>query len=257
MSLKLTSWNVNGIRAVSKKDGFKEWFSNNDADIINLQETRAHKEQFPKNLVDVDGFHSYFTAAEKKGYSSVATYSKIEPTEVYHGLGYPEIDSEGRIVRLDFEEFSLFNIYFPNSGSKAKRLDFKIEFCNNLLNNLIELKDEGRNIVVTGDFNIAHKEIDLARPDANHESAGFLPEERQWFSELLDAGFVDTFRIFNQDGENYTWWSYRTRARERNVGWRLDYFVVNKEFEKKVISAGIESDVMGSDHCPVTLELDL
>lgn len=257
MSIKLTSWNVNGIRAINKKEVFHDWFNNNDSDIINLQEIRAQIADIPKEVYDVDGFNSYFRGAVKKGYSGLATYSKIQPINVVEKIGNPAIDDEGRFLRVDFEDFTLINTYFPNSGSKASRLDYKLEFCNTLADYVCNLRDDGFNIIICGDVNIAHKEIDIRYPDRNHETSGFLPEERQWLSDFLDLGFVDTFRIFNQEPDNYTWWSYRYNARAKGIGWRLDYFFVNKEFKNKVLSAEIESEVMGSDHCPITLELDL
>lgn len=256
MSVKLVSWNVNGIRAASKKDEFWDWFDNTDADIINFQEVRATKDQIPKKLAELDGFHKSFNEAEKKGYSGVGTLSKIEPDEVTLGLGVEEFDSEGRVLKIEYPDFVLFNIYFPNSGYEAKRLDFKIGFCDELLKQLISLKNEGKNIVITGDYNIAHHPIDVYNPKNCEGKSGYLPEERAWLDELEKAGFVDTFRMFDEGENNFTWWSYRFKARERNSGWRLDYFYVNEEMKDKVLAAKILSEVYGSDHCPVTLELD-
>jgi exodeoxyribonuclease-3 len=256
MSVKLVSWNVNGIRAVSKKDEFWDWFDNTDADIINFQEVRATKKDIPKKLSDVENFESYFNEAEKKGYSGVATYSKLEASDVVRGLGIEELDSEGRVLKIEYEDFILYNIYFPNSGMNAKRLDFKVDFCNALLDELKELKSQGKNLVITGDYNIAHHPIDVYNPKNCEGKSGYLPEERAWLDELEEAGFVDTFRLFDEGENNFTWWSYRTRARERNAGWRLDYFYVNEEITDKVKSAEILDDIYGSDHCPVTLELD-
>lgn len=256
MSVKLVSWNVNGIRAVSKKDEFWDWFENTDADIINFQEVRATEDKIPKKLAKVDGYHKCFNEAEKKGYSGVGTYSKIEPVEVIKGLGIEELDSEGRVLRIEYPDFILYNIYFPNSGMGAKRLDFKVEFCNSLLEQLVELKNQGKNVIITGDYNIAHNPIDVYNPKNCEGKSGYLPEERAWLDELEKAGFVDTFRMFDEGENNFTWWSYRTRARERNAGWRLDYFYVNEEMKDKVMSAEILDDIYGSDHCPVTLEID-
>ncbi len=255
MSIKLVSWNVNGIRAVSKKDEFWDWFDNTDADIINFQEVRATQDKIPKKLADVDGYEQYFNEAEKKGYSGVGTYSKIEPVEVTKGLGVEDLDSEGRVLKIEYPNFILYNIYFPNSGMNAKRLDFKVDFCNALLEQLVELKNAGKNIVITGDYNIAHNPIDVYNPKNCEGKSGYLPEERAWLDELEKAGFVDTFRIFDEGENNFTWWSYRTRARERNAGWRLDYFYVNEEIKDNVKSAKILNEIYGSDHCPVTLEL--
>ena len=256
MSIKLVSWNVNGIRAVSKKEEFWDWFDNTDADIINFQEVRATQDKIPEKLADVEGFHQSFNEAEKKGYSGVGTYSKIEPLEVVNGLGVEELDSEGRVLRIKYPDFYLYNIYFPNSGMNAKRLDFKVDFCNALLEQLVELKNNGENVVITGDYNIAHHPIDVYNPKNCEGKSGYLPEERAWLDELEKAGFVDTFRMFDEGENNFTWWSYRTKARDRNAGWRLDYFYVNEEIRDNVKSAEILSDIYGSDHCPVTLELE-
>lgn len=256
MSIKLISWNVNGIRAVSKKEEFWDWFDNTDADIINFQEVRATQDKIPEKLADVEGFHQSFNEAEKKGYSGVGTYSKIEPLEVVKGLGVEELDSEGRVLRIKYPDFYLYNIYFPNSGMNAKRLDFKVDFCNALLEQLVELKNNGENVVITGDYNIAHHPIDVYNPKNCEGKSGYLPEERAWLDELEKAGFVDTFRMFDEGENNFTWWSYRTKARDRNAGWRLDYFYVNEEIRDNVKSAEILSDIYGSDHCPVTLELE-
>ena len=256
MSIKLVSWNVNGIRAVSKKDEFWDWFDSTDADIINFQEVRATQEQIPKKLADVDGFHQHFNEAERKGYSGVGTYSKIEPLNVTKGLGIEEFDSEGRVLKIEYPDFILFNIYFPNSGNEGKRLDFKVGFCDELLKQLVDLKNEGKNVVITGDYNIAHHPIDVYNPRNCEGKSGYLPEERAWLDQLEEAGFVDTFRMFDEGEGNFTWWSYRFKARERNSGWRLDYFYVNEEMKDNVKSAEILSDIYGSDHCPVTLKLE-
>ena len=256
MSTKLVSWNVNGIRAVTKKEEFWDWFENTDADIINFQEVRAERKQIPKKLLSEETFSHHFNEAEKKGYSGVGTFSKIEACEIKKGLGIEELDKEGRVLQLEYPDFTLFNIYFPNSGMEAKRLDYKIEFCDALLDILVELKNNGKNVVITGDYNIAHHPIDVYNPANCEGKSGYLPEERDWLDRLEEAGFVDTFRLFDEGENNFTWWSYRTRARERNAGWRLDYFYVNEEMKDKVKSATILDQVFGSDHCPVTLELD-
>lgn len=255
MSIKLASWNVNGIRAVCKKDEFWDWFNSTDADIVNFQEVRATEDQIPKKLKDTD-FQTHFNEAEKKGYSGVGTFSKIEPVEVVRGLGIEELDSEGRVLKIEYPDFILYNIYFPNSGMEAKRLDYKLAFCNALLEQLTDLKNQGKNVVITGDYNIAHNPIDVYNPKNCEGKSGYLIEERDWLDKLEEVGFVDTFRMFDEGEGNFTWWSYRFKARERNSGWRLDYFFVNEEMKDKVISAEILSDIYGSDHCPVTLELD-
>lgn len=256
MTIKLVSWNVNGIRAVSKKEEFWNWFDNTDANIINFQEVRAEKEKIPKKLLDIPKYHNYFNEAEKKGYSGVGTYSTTKPISVKKGLEIERLDKEGRVLQIEYPEFTLFNIYFPNSGMQAKRLDYKIDFCEELLNIMIKLKDSGKNIVLTGDYNIAHNPIDVYSPENCEGKSGYLIEERQWLDKVEEAGFIDTFRLFNKNEDNYTWWSYRTRARQRNAGWRLDYFYVNEEIKDNIKSAEILNDVYGSDHCPVTLELE-
>lgn len=254
--LRIISWNVNGLRAIQKK-GFLKWFKEENPDILCLQETKVPYEQLPKTLKRIDGYYPYFCEANKKGYSGVAIYSKIKPQKVEYGFGIPEFDSEGRVLIADYNDFVLLNIYFPNGKMSAERLDYKLRFYDALLDHANMLKEEGRNVVICGDLNTAHKEIDLARPKANEKTSGFLPVERAWIDKFLENGYLDTFRMFNQESGQYTWWSYRTKARERNVGWRLDYFFINEEFKDKIKSAGILKEVMGSDHCPVDLKLEL
>ncbi|MBZ2165230.1 exodeoxyribonuclease III [Methanobacterium spitsbergense] len=254
--IRIRSWNVNGIRAVHKK-GFLEWFINEKPDILCLQETKATRKQFPKDLRVIDNYHLYNSEAEKKGYSGTATYSSIKPEKVQYGFGINRFDLEGRTIITDYGDFILFNIYFPNGKMSHERLQYKMEFYDVFLGYVDELKDEGRNIVVCGDVNTAHKEIDLAHPKENSKISGFLPEERAWMDKFFSHGYVDTFREFNKKPEQYTWWSYRTRARDRNVGWRLDYFFVNKEFMDNVESSYILYDVMGSDHCPIGLDITI
>ncbi|WP_414469218.1 exodeoxyribonuclease III [Methanobacterium sp. ACI-7] len=254
--LRIISWNVNGLRAIQKK-GFLKWFKGENPDILCLQETKVPYEQLPKTLKRIDGYYPYFCEANKKGYSGVAIYSKIKPHKVEYGFGIPEFDSEGRVLIADYNDFVLLNIYFPNGKMSAERLDYKLRFYDALLDHANMLKEEGKNVVICGDLNTAHKAIDLARPKANEKTSGFLPVERAWINKFLENGYLDTFRMFNQDSGQYTWWSYRTKARERNVGWRLDYFFINEEFKDKIKSAGILNEVMGSDHCPVDLKLEL
>lgn len=250
----MVSWNVNGLRAIQKK-GFLNWFLDNNPDILCLQETKVSYVDLPRALKRVDGYHSYFCEAEKKGYSGVAVYSKIKPKKVDYGFGIKKFDSEGRILIADYGKFVLLNIYFPNGKKSEERLKYKLEFYDALLDHANALRAEGNNVIICGDLNTAHKEVDIARPKANEKTSGFLPVERAWIDKFLDNGYLDTFRMFNKEPGQYTWWSYRTKARERNVGWRLDYFFVNKEFKDEIKSAGILSEVMGSDHCPVELEL--
>ena len=253
MSISIVSWNVNGIRAAQKK-GLLDYMMSESADIVCLQETKAKPDQLTDELTAPDGYSSFFSSAEKAGYSGVAVYSRQKPLEV-NRLDAPEFDAEGRALVLEYPEFVLINGYFPNSQSEGARLDYKLGFCDKVLEMCNSLVASGKNVVVCGDYNIAHKPIDLARPKQNEGNPGYLPEERAWMSKFLDAGYTDTFRMFNTEGENYTWWSYRTRGRERNVGWRLDYFCVNTGFSDKVRKSEIRSEVMGSDHCPVFLEI--
>jgi exodeoxyribonuclease-3 len=250
-ALKFVSWNVNGIRALEKK-GFISTLPEFDADIICLQETKAQPEQLSEELKNIPGYTSYWHSAERKGYSGVAFYSRIEPIAVHYGLGDPEFDCEGRVLTLEFDSFFLINIYFPNSGDQLKRLDYKLRFNQRLTVFAKEL--EARKVVILcGDFNVAHKEIDLKNPKTNIKNAGFTPEERAWMDTFVEAGYVDTFRIFNQEPDQYTWWSYRFSARSKNIGWRIDYFCVDQVAKTKVKSAAILKDVLGSDHCPVEL----
>lgn len=253
MIQSLVSWNVNGVRAAHKK-GLLDYMKEEQADVFCLQETKAKPEQLPEELITPMGYTSYFSSAEKAGYSGTAVYSREKPLSVSE-LGMKEFDREGRALVLEFPDFVLVNGYFPNSQDKGKRLDYKLGYCSAIQDLSNSLRSEGKHVLVCGDYNIAHKPIDLARPEQNEGSAGYLPEEREWMTAYLGSGFVDTFRMFNTEGENYTWWSYRTRGRERNVGWRLDYFCVDQEFAPRVQAAEIRSDVMGSDHCPVFLQI--
>ena len=255
--MKLFSWNVNGIRAVDKK-GFYSWFMKESPDVLCLQEIKALPEQVPSHLRNAPGYYiSWNSASSRKGYSGVVTYSKIKPLSVETGFGVEKFDSEGRVLISKFEGFTLFNIYFPNGKKNQERLDFKLDFYNTFLGYADNLKAEGENIVVCGDFNTAHKEIDLARPKENEKISGFLPVERAWIDTFIDHGYVDTFRYFNKELDQYSWWDFKTRARERNVGWRIDYFFVNQGFMKHVKNGFILQDVMGSDHCPVGIEIEV
>lgn len=249
---KLISWNVNGIRAIDKK-GFVEIINEMDADIVAIQETRIQPEQLSDRLVNIPGYSSYWHSAEKKGYSGVALYTKKKPLRVLEGIGIDEFDREGRLLCLEFPGFFLINVYFPNSGHQLKRLDYKLRFNNELLAFANTLSEE-KSTIICGDFNVAHKEIDLRNPKNNEKNAGFTIEERQWMDSFLNASFIDTFRMFNQEPDNYTWWSYRMNARARNIGWRIDYFCVDANSRKRVKNAEILSNIKGSDHCPVQLD---
>ncbi len=254
--MKLLCWNVNGLRAVEKK-GFFTWFSKESPDIMCLQEIKATPEQLPPYLRNAPGYHAFWNPAERKGYSGVATFSKTKPSDIKTGFGKKEFDGEGRILTTTFPEFTLFNIYFPNGKKNQDRLQYKLDFYDEFLRIADNLKAKKKNIIVCGDFNTAHKEIDLSRPKENEHISGFLPVERAWIDTFVDHGYVDTFRQFNKEPNHYSWWDLKTGARARNVGWRIDYFFVNKEFLPKVNNAFILQQVTGSDHCPVGLELNL
>ena len=254
--IRIFCWNVNGIRAIYRKD-FRRWLINEKPDILCVQETKATKNQFPSDIQRLEGYNTYFSEAERKGYSGVALYTTVKPKTVKTGFGIDEFDREGRILIAEYSDFVLFNIYFPNGKRSLERLQFKMDFYDEFLEYIDKIKDEGKNVVVCGDVNTAHHEIDIARPKENEKISGFLPEERAWIDKFLSHGYVDTFREFNKQPDQYSWWSYRTKARERNVGWRLDYFFVNKEFMDHVEGSYILSTVMGSDHAPVGLNLVL
>lgn len=253
---RILSWNVNGIRAVYKK-GFIEWFLREKPDIVCIQETKAWEEQLVEELRKPEGYFSYFAEAERKGYSGVALYTRVEPLQVRTGFGNDRFGAEGRTLAADFGDFMLYNVYFPNGKASKQRLQYKMDFYDAFLDHVKELQQKGRKMVVCGDVNTAHREIDLARPKENENVSGFLPEERTWIDRLLQVGFTDTFRIFNDQPGQYTWWDMKTRARDRNIGWRIDYFFVSDNLTEAVRSARILSDVQGSDHCPIDIELSL
>jgi len=251
-SKTLISWNVNGIRAIEKK-GFSQTIKELGADIIAIQETRAQLEQLSDNLINMDGYYSFWNSGEKKGYSGVAVYSRNKPLNVTYGFGVEEFDREGRVITLEFNNFFLINVYFPNSGEELKRLDFKLRF-NRLLHAYGKQLADKKSVIICGDYNVAHKPIDLKNPKANETNAGYTIEERQWMDSFLNGGFVDTFRMFNKEPENYTWWSYRFNARAKNIGWRIDYFCVDMASKSRVQNSEILGDIMGSDHCPVKMD---
>lgn len=255
MKIKIVSWNVNGIRAMQKK-GLLDYLSEEDPDIFCVQETKASPEQLDETLTSPNGYHVlYHSCTRKKGYSGVATFSKIPIKSCSTGFGEELFDIEGRVAQTDYEHFTLFNVYFPN-GNMEGRLDYKLKFYESFFNYCQKLRKEGRKLVICGDYNTAHKEIDLAKPKENKDVSGFLPIEREWIDKIVNDGYIDTFRMFNQDPHNYTWWSMKTRARERNVGWRIDYHFITEDLRDNVKNAEIRADIMGSDHCPVTLELE-
>jgi exodeoxyribonuclease-3 len=257
--MKLISWNVNGLRALQRKELFQPFLEKYQPDILCLQETKSHIEQLSKDIVEIPGYTSYFESGIRKGYSGVAIYSKTAPISIQTGFQLDDIfDQEGRIQIADYDKFILINIYFPNGGSGEERLNYKLKFYEALLQYLKGIDYHTKQIIITGDVNTAHTEIDLARPKDNLKTSGFLPEERAWLDKLTQKyKFTDTLRMFTQEGELYTWWDMKTRARDRNVGWRIDYFFVSELLKDKVKDAYILSDVYGSDHCPVVLELDI
>jgi len=252
----IISWNVNGIRANEKK-GFVKWLAKGSPDVLCVQETKASPDQLSKCLLEPPGYSAFWSSAQKKGYSGVVTYAKARPASAASGIGIPEFDREGRIVVTEHPNFHLFNVYFPNGKQSEARLDYKLDFYRRFLAHIEKLRNLGHNIVVCGDYNTAHKEIDLAHPKENEDVSGFLPIERAWMDELVDTGYVDTFRHFHKEPGRYTWWDYKTRARERNIGWRLDYFFVNRELMPSVKDAFILDHVEGSDHCPVGITMDV
>jgi len=252
--IKIVSWNINGLRAIYKK-GFKDFMGQNNFDIVCLQEIKVEEEKIPNELRNIKGYYSYFSPAVRPGYSGVAIYSKIKPLNSGTGFGIPRFDKEGRVLWLDFKDFILINTYMPNGGRLKQRLQYKLDFYDLFLKYLETLLENGINIIITGDINTAHRPIDLARPKQNEKNTGFLPEERAWIDKLISTGFLDAFRLFNNQPNHYTWWDYKTRSRERNVGWRLDYFFVSIKLEKGIKNSGIMPHVMGSDHCPVFLEV--
>lgn len=253
-TIKLISWNVNGLRAVYKK-GFPEWLTREKPHMLCIQETKASAEQLPFDLREIDGYFSFFSSAVRKGYSGVALYTQDKPEQVRYGFGIDKFDSEGRTIIADYGKFVLCNIYFPNGKMSKDRLLYKLEFYEAFLSYVDALSAQGKNIVICGDVNTAHREIDLARPKENASISGFLPEERAWIDKLVQHGYIDTFRMFSREPGQYTWWDLKSRARERNIGWRIDYFFINETMKKDVKASYMLTDVMGSDHCPIGLDI--
>lgn len=253
--MRLVSWNVNGIRAAARK-GLSESFAAFDADVICLQETKVQPDQLTFDLTDIAGYRSYFHSADRKGYSGTAVFTRVEPRGISYGLGEDRFDHEGRTIEIDYGDFILYNIYFPNGGQGPERLQFKLDFYDCFLEKVTRRMADGKSIVVCGDVNTAHREIDLANPAANAKNSGFMPVERAYMDAFAEKGLIDTYRMLYPDKENmYTWWSYKTYARRRNTGWRIDYFFVNEPLRGRVSDAGMLSEIEGSDHCPIYLEL--
>ena len=253
--IKLLSWNVNGIRGICKK-GFTQWLLSESPDVLCIQETKASADQLSDDVVGPTGYRSYWNSASRRGYSGVAVYCKEEPVSVQNGMGIDKFDEEGRVIRLDFTDFTLFNVYFPNGKASAERLKFKMDFYEEFLHQIDDLKKRKKRLIFTGDVNTAHQEMDIARPKENAKVSGFLPIEREWIDRVISHGYVDTFRHLYPDTVQYSWWDLKTRARERNVGWRIDYVFVSKEMLTSVKNAFILSHVTGSDHCPVGIDLE-
>lgn len=253
--MRLTSWNVNGIRAAAK-GGLIRWFRKEQPDVLCLQEIKADADQVDPELAAPAGYHVYWNSAEKRGYSGVAMFTRVKPAEVTFGLDVPEFDREGRVITARFGGFTLINVYVPNGRRDHKRVPFKLQFSDALLEYSEDLRRNGEKVVLCGDFNTAHREIDLRYPAANRKTTGFLPRERAWIDKFLAYGYLDTFRHFVPDGGHYTWWTYRVNARERNIGWRIDYFFMVNEMKPALRDAYILSDVTGSDHCPIGIEID-
>ena len=252
-NMKFISWNVNGLRACVNK-GFEDFFNEIDADIFCVQETKLQEGQID---FAPEGYYSFWNYAEKKGYSGTAIFTKEEPVSVKYGMGIDEHDKEGRLITLEFEDFYFITVYVPNSQNELKRLDYRMKWEDDFLS-YIKALDEKKPVVYCGDLNVAHSEIDLKNPKTNRNNAGFTDEERAKLSAVLDSGFTDTFRFFYPDKEGiYSWWSYRFKAREKNAGWRIDYFITSKRLDSKLKGAGIHTDIFGSDHCPIELEADL
>jgi len=255
--IKIISWNVNGLRAVHRKDGFLGFIKKQNPDILCLQETKASPEQLPDEIHNIPGYYSYFAVSKvKKGYSGVVIYTKEKPQKVEYGVGIKKFDEEGRTLVAYYKNFILLNVYFPNGGGGPDRLKYKLDFYDAFLKFIEKLRKKNKKIIFCGDVNTAHEEIDLARPKQNEDNTGFLPEERAWIDEVIYHGYADVFRHFYPDKKDmYTYWDMKTRARDRNVGWRLDYFFVSSELLHKIKSTKILSEVYGSDHCPIVLEL--
>ncbi|MDD7182814.1 MAG: exodeoxyribonuclease III [Peptostreptococcus porci] len=249
--MKFISWNVNGIRAALQK-GFLEYFNDIDADIFAIQETKCQEGQVE---LEIEGYYQYWNYAKKKGYSGTAVFTKKEPLTVAYGIGIEEHDQEGRVITCEFDDYYFITVYTPNSQTELKRLDYRMKWEIDFRDYLLGL-NERKPVVVCGDLNVAHKEIDLKNPKNNRKNAGFTDEEREKFTEFLESGFIDTYRYFYPDAEGeYSWWSYRFNARKNNAGWRIDYFCTSKDFEDRLLDAKIHNDVMGSDHCPVELKI--
>lgn len=254
--MKIFSWNVNGMRAASKK-GLVEWIKEEQPDILCIQESRATEDQLPKKVKNIDGYNFFINPGERKGYSGTAVYYKKEPLNIKTGLLDDKYNGEGRVLIMEYKEFILFNIYFPNGQSSEERLDFKMDFYDAFLEYSNKLVAEGKKVITCGDYNTAHKAIDLKNDKANAKRSGFLPIEREWIDKYIENGYIDTFRYFHPETVKYSWWTYRFNARKNNAGWRIDYFFISENMKEMLKSAEIHNDVYGSDHCPVSIEIEI
>ena len=252
----IASWNVNGLRAISR-NGFVDWLEDCDFDLVFLQETKAAPDQVPRELRELSWGHALHSSTVKKGYSGVGVFWRDEPPDaIYHGLGIEQFDQEGRAIGVRYGDLVIYGCYFPNGGRGPERVDYKLAFYAAMLERMEQLRAEGLEVVVCGDFNIAHHPVDLSRPRESRTTSGFLDRERAWLDRFVDQGWIDTFRLHHpDDAERYSWWDYRTRGRERNVGWRIDYFFADRALADRIVAADILHDEYGSDHCPVTLEI--
>lgn len=255
--MKIISWNVNGLRAIMRKN-FADFVGEECPDVLCLQETKISQDKLPDSLNSIQNYQKNFVFAQKKGYSGVATFNKIQPKIITNIFEEEKFNNEGRVIVNDYEKFILFNVYFPNGKKNKERLQYKLDFYDEFLKKIQEFKKVNPNIIICGDVNTAHQEIDLARPKPNSKISGFLNIERKWIDQLLKNDFIDSWRHFHKDEPNqYTWWDYKTRARDRNVGWRIDYFFLSKPLVKSLTGTKIYNNVLGSDHCPISIEIDI
>jgi len=252
--MKILSYNINGIRAALRK-GLDKWIKIVDPDVLCLQEIKANEDQFDVSIFTNLGYYCYWFSAQKPGYSGTAILCKIEPLNVCYGMNHSKYDDEGRVLRLDFSDFSVMSVYMPSGSSGDIRQEFKFKFLNDFYKYISDLKKEYKNLIIAGDYNICHKAVDIHNPQRNQNTSGFLPEEREWLSQFLELGFIDTFRFFNTEPHHYSWWSYRANARAKNLGWRIDYLLASQSMQNKFKRAAILTKAIHSDHCPVLLEL--
>lgn len=254
--MKIITYNVNGLRSVLTK-GWAQWLQSVNPDVVCLQETKASPEQLDLTLFENMGYHHYWHSAQKKGYSGVSIFTKKKPTHIEIGCGIKDYDNEGRVLRVDFGDVSVMSVYMPSGSSGEERQAYKMQWIADFKKYIDELKKKRKKLIICGDYNICHRAIDIHNPVSNAKSSGFLPEEREWMEQFINGGFIDTFRHFNKDPHHYTWWTYRFGAREKNLGWRIDYTLVSQTLEKKLQRCVILPDAKHSDHCPVLLEIDI